>query len=135
MRKTSTASVKNQTTLLDEARRQSQAEFWKPVKPDTGIEGQVISITEGGKYNSVFYHVQQDNSEVLIVPGGDTVLGKKLSGLHVEIGDRIGVLYLGEGVSKSGQKYKSWSVVSNRVQKPKAGGNGGNNPPLDDIPS
>src|SRR5215475_6804888 len=112
-------SAKRQTgSLLDKARQQSEAEFWKPTKPDTGIEGEVVSITEGGKFNSIFYHVQQDDGEVLIVPGGDTILGKKLSGLHIEVGDRIGVLYLGEGVSKTGQKYKSWSVVSDRVQKP-----------------
>jgi hypothetical protein len=127
MKSTIVAAKKKQTaSLLDRARQQSEAEFWKPTTPDTGIEGEVVSITEGGKFNSTFYHVRQDDGEVLIVAGGDTVLGKKLSGLHIEIGDRIGVLYLGEGVSKTGQKYKSWSVVSNRVQKPKTV------PPADD---
>jgi hypothetical protein len=121
------AAKKKQTaSLLDRARQQSEAEFWKPTKPDTGIEGEVVSITEGGKFNSTFYHVRQDDGEVLIVAGGDTVLGKKLSGLRIEVGDRIGVLYLGEGVSKTGQKYKSWSVVSARAQKPKT------SPPADD---
>jgi hypothetical protein len=125
-RSTAPAQKAQITSLLDRARQQSEAEFWKPVKPNTGIEGEVVSITEGGKFNSTFYHFRQDDGEVLIVAGGDTVLGKKLSGLHIEIGDRIGVLYLGEGVSKTGQKYKSWSVVSDRVQKPKS------LPPTDD---
>lgn len=126
-RKIIVATGKTQTpSLLDRACKQSEAKFWKPVKPDTGIEGEVVSITEGGKFNSTFFHVRQDDGEVLIVAGGDTVLGKELSGLHIERGDRIGVLYLGEGVSKTGQKYKSWSVVSDRVQKPKTV------PPADD---
>jgi hypothetical protein len=116
---------KSNGSLLDRAREQSEAKFWKPTEPDTGIEGKVVKIVrDAGKYHSTFYHIETETDGVQIVAGGEsTVLGKKLNDLQVEVGDKIAILYLGEATSRTGQRFKNWSVVSEKGNSPEAGGN------------
>jgi hypothetical protein len=132
----SKSTSKSNGSLLDKAREQSEAKFWKPTEPDTGIEGKVVRIVrDAGKYRSTFYHIETEADGVQIVAGGEsTVLGKKLNDLRIEVGDRIAILYLGEETSRAGQRFKNWSVVSEKADSPEAGGN----PPRladDEIPS
>jgi hypothetical protein len=123
-------------SLLDRARQQSEAKSWKPTEPDTGIEGKVVKIVrDAGKYHSNFYHIETETDGVQIVAGGEnTVLGKKLNDLQVEVGDKIAILYIGEATSRAGQRFKNWSLVSEKGGSPEVGGN----PPWpadDEIPS
>jgi hypothetical protein len=54
-------TTKSNGSLLDRAREQSEAKFWKPSEPDTGIEGKVVKIVrDSGKYHSNFYHVETE---------------------------------------------------------------------------
>ena len=127
---------KSNGSLLDRAREQSEAKFWKPTEPNTGIEGKVVKIVrDAGKYHSSFYHIETATDGVQIVAGGEsTVLGKKLNDLQVEVGDKIAILYLGEATSRAGQRFKNWSVVSEKADSPEAGGNPPE-PTDDEIPS
>jgi hypothetical protein len=116
-------TTRSNGSLLDRARQQSEAKFWKPTE-HTGIEGKVVKIVrDAGKYHSSFYHIETETDGVQIVAGGEsTVLGKKLNDLQVEVGDKIAVLYLGEATSRAGQRFKNWSVVSEKADSPEAGG-------------
>jgi hypothetical protein len=118
-------TTRSNRSLLDRAREQSEAKFWKPTEPDTGIGGKVVRIVrDTGKYHSSFYHIETETDGVQIVAGGEsTVLGKKLNDLQVEVGDKIAILYLGEATSRAGQRFKNWSVVSEKGDSPKVGGN------------
>jgi hypothetical protein len=129
-------TTRSNGSLLDRAREQSEAKFWKPAEPDTGIEGKVIRIIrDAGRYRATFYHIETEADGVQIVAGGEsTVLGKKLNDLQIEVGDRIAILYLGEETSKAGQRFKKWSVVSEKADSPEAGGNPPG-PADDEIPS
>ena len=129
-------TTRSNGSLLYRARQQSEAKFWKPTEPDTGIEGKVVRIVrDAGKYRSDFYHIETETDGIQIVAGGgSTVLGKKLNDLQVEVGDKIAILYLGEETSRAGQRFKNWSVVSEKADSPEAG----SNPPVpadDEIPS
>jgi len=97
---TSKLTTRSNGSLLDRARQQSEAKFWKPTEPDTGIEGKVVRIVrDAGKYRSNFYHIETEADGVQIVAGGEsTVLGKKLNDLQVEVGDKIAILYLRSNV-------------------------------------
>ena len=118
-------TTRSNGSLLDRARQQSEAKFWKPTEPDTGIEGKVVKIVrDAGKYRSNFYHIETETDGIQIVAGGETtVLGKKLGDLHIEVGDKIAILYLGEETSRAGQQFKNWSVVSEKGDSPKIGDN------------
>jgi len=133
---TSKLTTRSNGSLLDRARQQSEAKFWKPTEPDTGIEGKVVKIVrDAGKYRSNFYHIETETDGIQIVAGGETtVLGKKLGDLHIEVGDKIAILYLGEETSRAGQRFKNWSVVSEKGDSPKIGGNQ-SVPADDEIPS
>ena len=118
----------NGGSLLERAREQSEATFWKPQKKGDGIEGKVIKIVrDTGRYRSDFYHLQTA-AGVQIVAGGSTVLGQRLADQQLEVGDSVGILYLGEETSKAGQTFKNWSVVSDKVDRQQANGE----PPSDD---
>jgi hypothetical protein len=118
-------------SLLDRARRQAEATFWKPTKEGDGVEGRIVKIVrDAGKYHSDFYHIETDDG-VQVVAGGSTVLGQRLSDQQLEVGDSIGILFLGEKTSKSGQVFKDWSVAADKANKPL---DGGGNPPDDDLP-
>src|SRR5262245_33747546 len=129
MKRISTPTVKKQPeSLLDRAREQSEATFWKPKKEGDGIEGDVITILrDTGNYHSDFYHIKTDDG-IQIVAGGSTVLGQRLSDHQLEVGDKVGILFLGEETSKAGQVFKNWSVVSDKVDRQQATGG----PPSDD---
>src|SRR5215813_13772345 len=116
-------TTRSNGSLLYRARQQSEAKFWKPTEPDTGIEGKVVKIVrDAGKYRSNFYHIETETDGIQIVAGGETtVLGKKLGDLHIEVGDKIAILYLGEETSRAGQQFKNWSVVSEKGDSPKIG--------------
>jgi hypothetical protein len=131
MKRSSTATQKKQTgSLLDKAREQSRATFWKPNKADDGIEGKVVRvIRDAGKYHSDFFHIETDDGVQIVAGGETTVLGKKLNDARIEVGDKVGILFLGEETSKAGQRFKNWSVVSEKTNSPQAGGNP---PPNDD---
>jgi hypothetical protein len=120
--KTSSLPVsQKQLSLLDRARQQAneKLDFWKPDKPEDGIQGTVVKVARGGKFNSLFVHTQTENGIQIIAAGETTVLGKKLIDLEIGVGDRIGVLYLGEKKSASGATYMDWSVVAEKREKPK----------------
>src|SRR5262245_19395754 len=118
-------------SLLDRAREQSETTFWKPQKEGDGIEGEIVKILrDAGKYHSDFYHVKTDDG-IQIVAGGSTVLGQRLNDHQLEVGDRVGILFLGEETSKGGQVFKNWSVVSDKVEQQ----NGGEPPDDDFIPN
>src|SRR5262245_19711381 len=131
MKRGNPPSVKKQSrTLLDRAREQSEATFWKPRKEGDGIEGEIVKILrDAGKYHSDFFHIKTHDG-IQIVAGGSTVLGQRLADLQLEPGDRVAVLYLGEATSKSGQTFKNWSVVSDKIQKLQTKA-----PPDEEIPS
>ena len=118
-------TTRSNGSLLDRARQQGEAKFWKPTEPDTGIEGTVVKIVrDAGKYRSNFYHIETETDGVQIVAGGEsTVLGKKLNDLQIEVGDKIAILYLGEATSKAGQRFKNWSVVSEKGDSAEVGCN------------
>jgi hypothetical protein len=80
-------------------------------------------VRDARKYHSSFYHIETETDGVQIVAGGQsTVLGKKLNDLQVEVGDKIAILYLGEATSRAGQRFKNWSVVSEKGDSPEVGG-------------
>jgi hypothetical protein len=122
------AKSNNGGSLLDKAREQAEAKFWKPAKEGDGIEGKIVRIIrDAGKYHSTFYHLETE-AGIEIVAGGSTVLGQRLADQQLEVGDSVGILYLGEETSKAGQVFKNWSVVAEKVKRSQAAGN----PPSDD---
>jgi hypothetical protein len=123
--------------MAERARAKAKADFWKEEKAGDSIEGVVININHNmGDYGSTHYHVRKDDGEVLIVSvSPQSVLGGKLDGEHVEIGDRIYVEFLGERKSKKGKTYKDWATdCEHAVQPTPAQGNGKESSPDDDIP-
>jgi hypothetical protein len=101
--------------LLQKARQQGDAEFWKPTKAGDEIAGEVVTLNTGGKFNSTFYHLRAESDGVLIVAASPTtVLGKELANLDVDVGDLLAIVFLGKEMGKNGP-YKSWSCV---CQKP-----------------
>jgi hypothetical protein len=64
--------------------------------------------------------------------GETTVLNKKLKGEHLEVGDRLCVIFLGEKTNeKTGKTFKDWEVGSEKAVTPKADGAA---PADDDLP-
>jgi len=111
-----------QLGLLDKARQQANENpnFWKPTEPNEGIEGTVVKIAHGGKFNSTFIHIETDDGVRIVAASPSTVLGGKLAELNIEVGDKLAILYLGEETAKAGHKFKNWSVVSEKPEQPKS---------------
>ena len=65
----------------------------------------------------------------IVSAGETTVLGGKLRGEHLEVGDRLAIVFLGEKEGENGRTYKNWEVGSEKAANPTAD-NGA--PPLDD---
>jgi len=102
--------------LLAKARKQADAEFWKPTKPGEEIAGEIVAINTGGQFNSTFYHISTESDGVLIVAASPTtVLGKKLADLDVEIGDFLAIVFLGEVTTRDGRHAKTWSCASQKL--------------------
>jgi hypothetical protein len=109
------------SSLLDQLRQQSdeKMDLWKP-DPGDGIEGTVVKITTGGKYNSTFFHLKTDDGYIqVIAAGADTDLGRQLCALQIELGDRLAVIYDGERPSKKGHPFKKYRTRSRKPEKPK----------------
>jgi hypothetical protein len=117
-------------TLLERVRQQSQAKFWNPEKAGDAIDGQIVKIVHGiGHYNSSHYYLTIDGGMQIVSAGETTVLNKKLKGEHLEVGDRLCVIFLGEKTNeKTGKTFKDWEVGSEKAVRPEAGGP----PPADD---
>jgi hypothetical protein len=107
-----------QLSLLDQARQQAadKKKFWNPA-PNDGVEGTLVRISHGGKFNSNFYHLKTDD-EIIIVPASpSTILGKELAALNLEIGDRVAIVFLGEATSKDNRRFKDWSIVAIKPER------------------
>ena len=118
----------NGSTLAQRAHAQANAKFFSPENAGDFIEGVVLAIKQDmGKYGSTHYHIQQDDGTVSIISATpESVLGGKISGEHVNVGDRLYVEFLGEKTSKSGSTYKDWAVAAQKGDTPP--------PPDNDIP-
>ena len=128
----STTKSNGHGSLLDRARQQSEAVFWKPTQKGDGIEGRIVRIVrDAGRFNSTFHHVETDHDGVQIVAASPTtVLGQRLADHQLEVGDKVAVLFLGEETGKSGQVFKNWSIASEKpLIKPQ-----GQTPSDDEIP-
>jgi len=112
---------------IERARKQAEAAFWKPVKEGDFIDGQVIKITEGGKFDSTFFHVKAEDGKIEIVAASkSTNLGKMLAEHPIDVLGYLCVLYLGEKPPKNGgNPLKIWSVVYDPPEV-------GKTPPADD---
>ena len=105
-------------TVTPESRRSlaerldTTAEAWKP-EPGDKIVGEVIDVdsrtTEFGTYPIVT--LRTDEWEELAIHGFHTVLKREFSKARPEVGDRIGVKYLG----KHERGYESYRVVRERA--------------------
>lgn len=95
-----------------EDRLDSYAEAWRP-KAGEKIVGEVIDVdsrtTEYGTYPIVT--LRTDEGTELAIHGFHTVLKSEFSKARPEVGDRIGVKYLG----KHEPRYESYRVVRERA--------------------
>src|SRR5262249_19695366 len=101
--------------LTDRAKQNADAGVWKPARDGDSIEGMITAIKQGGQYDSTHYYLDCEDGECRVVcAGNNTVLGGLLRGEHLNVGDEVAIVYLGERESKSGRTYKGWSVVSEK---------------------
>ena len=117
--KTGLKSKGRTSTLRDRLRQKAQAEanakFWKAENVGDEILGTVRKIGRGGKFDSLHYHVEREDGNVLIISAGEKgVLGGKLLGADIEVGDTLYVAFLGEKKSKAGNIYKDFSVATEK---------------------
>jgi hypothetical protein len=108
----------NMGKLIDRAKKEIDTVVWKPEHEGDGIEGTLTNIRRGDKYDSMHYHIHcEDGIDRVVMAGADTVLGGLLTHEHLQIGDEVAVVFLGEKESKNGRRYKSWAVASEKHHK------------------
>jgi hypothetical protein len=102
-----------------------ESENWRPTEAGEMVYGQVIGLTEvDSQYGTspVVTLLTPDDREVK-VHGFGQVLAGLIYGAGLDIGDRVGVKFLGLQTSKSGAQYKSWKLeVRDRDGRPKVTG-------------
>src|SRR5262249_17117844 len=92
-----------QLSLLHPAPEQSAEEVWKPERDGDGIEGQITRIIRDiGRYRATHFYIQTVNALRIVIANAETVLARKLGDWALEVGDRVGILYLGERVGSDG---------------------------------
>jgi len=112
MQKVSKSSPESKS-LLEKLREQpddnGSVEYWKPTTEGEGIEGLIVTIARGNRYNSLQLHLEGVAQIVSAYP--DSTLEKRILEQQPQVGDKIGILFLGEGVSEAGRTYKKWRVA------------------------
>jgi hypothetical protein len=96
---------------------------WRPDKDDSDkLVGKIISIDRGtGEYDPYpLLVIEQDDGEEKAVHAFHTVLKNELLRLKPQIGERIGIKFLGEQKTKPGSKFSSF--IGYRVTVDRDGG-------------
>lgn len=96
---------------LEERLEAGLPEAWRPDKKDDDLLiGEVVDIDVGtsdyGPYPLIV--IRQDSGEEKAVHAFHTVLANELTRARPQVGERIGIKYLGEQPTKPGSKYKSF---------------------------
>ena len=87
------------------------APAWRPDKDDPDVLiGTVVDIQQGTSDYEPYplLVIEQENGEEKAVHGFHTVLKNELIRQRPQIGERIGIKYLGEQPTKPGSKFKSF---------------------------
>jgi len=98
-------------TTFEDRLETGLAPAWRPDKDDTDVLiGEVVDITKGTSDYEPYplLTVRLDDGTEKAVHGFHTVLKNELIRQQPQIGERIGIKYLGEQATKPGSKFKSF---------------------------
>jgi hypothetical protein len=105
---------------LEERLEAGLAPAWRPDKEDPSVLiGKVVSIEQGTSEYEPYplIVVEQDDGTEMAVHGFHTVLKNELIKQRPQIGERIGIKYLGEVPTKPGSKFKSYTGYRVKVER------------------
>src|SRR2546430_1517099 len=99
-------------------RLDSESEHWKAEEAGDRIVGEIVDIYERagdwGPYSVV--DLKTDDGEVFSVSMAGTILAQEFEARSPNIGDRLGIKYLGKKATKNGKsEYKNYRVVVERA--------------------
>jgi len=109
-------------TLLERAKEQADLKLFKFEKAGDHVQGQIVKMNTGGKFDSTFFTLQDEDGKIEVLAASqNTVMGRKILDSQPELEDDMCVLYLGEKKSSTGKVYKDFSVVVDRKKEKKPG--------------
>lgn len=98
-----------------------EAEVWKPKGPGDGIEGVVVHVetrkADPGRRISEYpiYRIRADTGEAWIWHASAQMAQEELERVgHAFPGDRIAVLFGGQGRAGNGNQFERWAVATER---------------------
>lgn len=99
-----------------EDRLDTEAVGWRP-EPGEKLTGVIVDISEGSSDYGTYplLEVQADDGRVVSVHAFHTVLKNELASKKPNVGDRIGIKYVG---IPAGKRYETYRVVLERGAQP-----------------
>jgi hypothetical protein len=90
--------------------------FWTP-EPGDELVGAVVAVDRRtGQFGDYLVVTIDNGDEEVGVPATGSVLSRHLE--RVKVGDKVGIRFLGEGMSKSGRRYKNYTVRIKKAREP-----------------
>ena len=109
------------TNPEDLDKEQEIPQAWEP-KDNEKIIGILVGKSENvGKYGSTAYRLRKAEDNEIVTVWGSAVLDKKMVEQDAQMGDTIGIKFLGKKTGKDNKTtYKDYTVLVEKPGKPKS---------------